>query len=57
MGVLDFSCPDDAPGRLLGVLPGANLGPVLPAFLVTAASEGRAGLRGRLRRMAKWRVN
>src|ERR1051325_1056782 len=39
--------------QLLGVLPGAYLGPIFAAFLVTAAAEGRPGLRrwvGRLLR-------
>ncbi|MFH8519942.1 CPBP family intramembrane glutamic endopeptidase [Streptomyces gelaticus] len=57
VGALDFSYPGGAAGQLLGVLPGAYLGPLLSAFLVTHASEGRAGLRGWLRRMAKWRVS
>ncbi|MDR7279233.1 CPBP family intramembrane glutamic endopeptidase [Catenuloplanes atrovinosus] len=49
--------PDD-PGiaQLLGVLPGAYLGPLGAAFTVTALSEGRAGLRRWVHRLTHWRV-
>lgn len=43
--------------QLLGVLPGAYLGPVLSAFLVTAAADGRPGLREWAGRLARWRVS
>jgi membrane protease YdiL (CAAX protease family) len=43
--------------QLLGVLPGAYLGPILAAFLVTAAAEGRPGLRRWAGRLLKWNVN
>jgi CAAX protease family protein len=43
--------------QLLGVLPGAYLGPILAAFLVTAAAEGRPGLRRWVGRLLKWNVN
>ena len=43
--------------QLLGVLPGAYLGPILAAFLVTAAAEGRPGLRRWIGRLLKWNVN
>lgn len=57
LGVLGLTFPGgDAGGQLLGVLPGAYLGPILSAFLVTAATEGRAGLRTWAGRMTKWRV-
>ena len=43
--------------QLVGVLPGAYLGPILSAFLVTALAEGRPGLRRWLGRFLKWRVS
>ncbi|WIX92195.1 CPBP family intramembrane glutamic endopeptidase [Amycolatopsis sp. DG1A-15b] len=43
--------------QVLGVLPGAYLGPILAAFLVTAAAEGRPGLRRWAGRLLKWNVN
>ncbi|HWD04829.1 MAG TPA: CPBP family intramembrane glutamic endopeptidase [Amycolatopsis sp.] len=42
--------------QLLGVLPGAYLGPIFAAFLVTALGEGRAGLRRWGGRVLRWRV-
>jgi uncharacterized protein len=50
------------PVLLLGAAPrpfsavGAILGLALPAFLVTAATDGRAGVRDLLRRTLRWRV-
>uniref|UniRef100_UPI00341B976A CPBP family intramembrane glutamic endopeptidase n=1 Tax=Streptomyces sp. NPDC079167 TaxID=3154513 RepID=UPI00341B976A len=56
-GVLDFVFPGGAMGsQLLGMLPGAYLGPVLSAFIVTAVADGRPGLRAWAGRMTKWRV-
>lgn len=43
--------------QLLGVLPGAYLGPVLSAFLVTAAADGRPGIREWTGRLTRWRVS
>ncbi|WP_410672172.1 type II CAAX prenyl endopeptidase Rce1 family protein [Amycolatopsis sp. cmx-4-68] len=43
--------------QLLGVLPGAYLGPILAAFIVTAAADGRPGLRRWAGRLLKWNVN
>lgn len=43
--------------QLSGVLPGAYLGPILSAFLVTAAADGRPGLREWGGRLARWRVS
>ncbi|MFC4506867.1 MULTISPECIES: CPBP family intramembrane glutamic endopeptidase [Streptomyces] len=43
--------------QLLGVLPGAYLGPIASALIVTAATEGRAGLRAWRGRMTKLRVS
>ncbi|GHF74064.1 membrane protease YdiL (CAAX protease family) [Amycolatopsis bartoniae] len=42
--------------QLLGVLPGAYLGPILSAFIVTAVAEGRPGLRRWTGRLLRWRV-
>jgi membrane protease YdiL (CAAX protease family) len=43
-------------GELLGLLPGAYLGPLTAAFLVTALTEGRAGLRRWRARLTRWRA-
>ncbi|WP_410614244.1 type II CAAX prenyl endopeptidase Rce1 family protein [Amycolatopsis sp. lyj-109] len=43
--------------QLLGVLPGAYLGPILAAFVVTAAAHGRPGLQRWAGRLLKWNVN
>ncbi|MFE5502802.1 type II CAAX prenyl endopeptidase Rce1 family protein [Amycolatopsis japonica] len=54
----EFSFPEIAgTTQLLGVLPGAYLGPILAAFLVTAAAEGRSGLRRWVGRLLRWNVN
>jgi membrane protease YdiL (CAAX protease family) len=45
----------DAPPRLFSAV-GAILGLALPAFLVTAAVDGRPGVRDLLRRTLRWRV-
>ena len=45
-----------AGGQLLGVLPGAYVGPLGAAFIVTSLTEGRAGLRRWARRLTHWRV-
>ena len=42
--------------QLLGMLPGAYLGPLTAAFVVTAGAEGRAGLRSWSQRLVRWRV-
>jgi membrane protease YdiL (CAAX protease family) len=42
--------------QLAGVLPGAFLGPVAAAFVVTAVTDGRAGLRQWAARLFRWRV-
>jgi len=42
--------------QFAGVLPGAYLGPIASAFLVTAVTEGRPGLRRWIGRMWRWRV-
>jgi uncharacterized protein len=43
--------------QLSGVLPGAYLGPILSAFLVTAAADGTPGLREWAGRLVRWRVS
>lgn len=42
--------------QLLGVLPGAFLGPITAAFLLTALVDGRAGLRSWAGRLWRWKV-
>ena len=42
--------------QLAGVLPGAYIGPLGAAFLVTAIAGGRPALRAWRHRLAKWRV-
>ncbi|MBM2622739.1 CPBP family intramembrane metalloprotease [Actinoplanes sp. LDG1-06] len=42
--------------QTLGLLPGAYLGPVTSALLVTAVTQGRPGLRRWARRLVRWRV-
>ncbi|MGW5018440.1 CPBP family intramembrane glutamic endopeptidase [Streptomyces cacaoi] len=58
VGIWDFTFPAvGGTSQLLGVLPGAYLGPITSALLVTGLTEGREGLRTWARRMSKWRVN
>ncbi|GAA2267480.1 CAAX amino protease [Streptomyces ruber] len=58
LAVWDFVFPGGVLGsQLLGVLPGAYLGPIASALLVTAACDGRAGLRTWVRRMTRFRVS
>ncbi|GAA0229077.1 CPBP family intramembrane glutamic endopeptidase [Cryptosporangium japonicum] len=53
----DIHIPDiGGNGQLVGVLPGAYLGPLTAAFIVTAVSEGRSGLRHWKARLFRWRV-
>ncbi|GFH77440.1 CAAX amino protease [Streptomyces gougerotii] len=42
--------------QVLGVLPGAYLGPIGAAFVMTALVDGRTGLRAWTRRLWRWRV-
>ncbi|GLY40452.1 CAAX amino protease [Amycolatopsis sp. NBRC 101858] len=57
LGVWSFKFPEVlGSGQLAGVLPGAYLGPIGSAFLVTAVAEGRAGLRKWGARMWRWRA-
>ena len=43
-------------GQLVGIAPGAYLGPLGSAFLVTALADGRPGLRIWRGRLTRWRV-
>ncbi|MFD2414791.1 CPBP family glutamic-type intramembrane protease [Amycolatopsis pigmentata] len=58
LGILHFKFPMvGGTSQLAGVLPGAFVGPILSALLVTAAADGRPGLRVWGGRLVKWRVN
>jgi membrane protease YdiL (CAAX protease family) len=58
LGVLHFAFPAiGGTTQLLGVLPGAYLGPIASALLVTGVTEGRNGLRVWRGRMTKFRVS
>jgi len=57
LGIWSFRFPDTlGSSQLLGVLPGAYLGPIASALFVTAVAGGRPGLRRWLGRMWRWRV-
>ncbi|MBL7257589.1 CPBP family intramembrane glutamic endopeptidase [Paractinoplanes lichenicola] len=57
LGVLPWRFPAVlGSSQTLGVLPGAYLGPITSALLVTALTEGRSGLRRWARRLVRWRV-
>ncbi|MEU6352809.1 CPBP family intramembrane glutamic endopeptidase [Streptomyces sp. NPDC047072] len=57
LGIWHYAFPGNAgTTQLLGVLPGAYLGPIASALLVTGITEGRAGLRTWRARMTKFRV-
>lgn len=58
LGVLDLTYrPLLGTTQFAGVLPGAYMGPVFSAFLVTWIADGRTGLRSWVCRMRHWRVN
>ncbi|MBT2503743.1 type II CAAX endopeptidase family protein [Curtobacterium sp. ISL-83] len=58
LGVWDFRFPTVlGTSQLSGVLPGALLGPLGSAFLVTALADGRPGLRRWVGRLLRWRVS
>ncbi len=58
MGILDFDFPSLlGTTQLVGMMPGAYLGPILSAFLVTAIADGRPGIREWLGRFGRWRVS
>jgi membrane protease YdiL (CAAX protease family) len=57
LGIWSYRFPDVlGTSQLLGVLPGAYLGPIAAALFVTAVADGRAGLRRWAGRMWRWRV-
>jgi len=57
LGLWDYRYPAVlGSSQILGVLPGAYLGPVFSAFLVTLIADGRDGLRRWVRRLWHWRV-
>ncbi|SDU81448.1 CAAX protease self-immunity [Microlunatus sagamiharensis] len=57
LGVWGFSFPRVLGStQLTGVLPGAYLGPITSALIVTAVADGRAGLRRWGARLWRWRV-
>ncbi|GAB3951172.1 CPBP family intramembrane glutamic endopeptidase [Streptomyces sparsus] len=58
LGLWHFTFPaTGGASQLLGVLPGAYLGPIGSAVLLTWAIDGRRGLRTWCRRMTRFRVN
>ena len=57
LGVWALQFPSGFPlGGLVGIGPGAYLGPAGAALLVTALAEGHVGLRGWRQRLTRWRV-
>jgi membrane protease YdiL (CAAX protease family) len=57
LGVLPLRIPEVmGSSQTLGVLPGAYLGPVTAAFVVTSLVDGRPGLRRWAARLVRWRV-
>ena len=56
LGVLDFRFPKGSGAQLLGVLPGAYVGPLGSALLVTAITSGRQGMRHWRQRLFRVRV-
>ena len=57
LGVLGFRFPRVLGStQLTGVLPGAYLGPITSALIITAVADGRTGLRRWARRLWRWRV-
>lgn len=58
LGIWDYTFPEFlGTTQLLGVLPGAYLGPIFSAFLVTALSDGKDGMRAWVKRLMQWRVS
>jgi uncharacterized protein len=58
-GVLRFGFPapvGSGSQELVGILPGAYLGPLFSAFLVTSVAQGKGGLRVWRARLFRWRV-
>ncbi|GGK95106.1 membrane protease YdiL (CAAX protease family) [Curtobacterium luteum] len=58
LGLWDLHFPELlGTAQFTGVLPGALLGPLGSAFLVTAVTDGRPGLRRWVGRLWRWRVS
>lgn len=58
LGLWDYDFPVVlGTSQLLGVLPGAYLGPITSALLITALVDGKPGLRRWAGRLWRWRVN
>ena len=58
LGLLPFTFPVVLGStQILGMLPGAYLGPLSAAFVVTVVADGREGLRHWGRRLVRWRVS
>ncbi|MDN5887347.1 MAG: CPBP family intramembrane glutamic endopeptidase [Arthrobacter sp.] len=58
LGVWDYGFPELlGTSQFAGVLPGAFLGPIGSALLVTIVTEGRSGLRIWVGRLWRWRVH
>ncbi|MGN7189796.1 MULTISPECIES: CPBP family intramembrane glutamic endopeptidase [unclassified Curtobacterium] len=58
LGVWDLHFPEFlGTAQFTGILPGALLGPLGSAFLVTALADGRPGLRRWVGRLWRWRVS
>lgn len=58
LGIWDYDFPVLlGTTQLLGVLPGAYLGPIFSAFLITALVDGRPGLRRWVGRLWRWRAD
>ncbi len=57
LGHWDLRVPGgDLGSQLILLLPGAYLGPITAAVVVTSLADGRAGLRRWARRLVRWRV-
>ncbi|WP_163508399.1 CPBP family intramembrane glutamic endopeptidase [Fodinicola acaciae] len=58
LGIWHFRFPEFlGTTQLAGVLPGAYLGPITAAALVTALADGRAGIRVWVGRLLRWKVS
>lgn len=58
LGVWNYTFPAVlGSSQISGMLPGAYLGPIFSAFVVTAVVDGRDGLRRWVGRLWRWRVN
>src|SRR5689334_5579669 len=57
-GLLHFRFPEvGGDAQLVGILPGAYLGPITSALIVTAVASGRPGLRQWRGRLFRWKFN